>query len=377
MLTDAGSGKTRIAANLLVHCLREEVESRSVGNPKKVAFFLVEKVALCEQQYRALKDSVGGHPIEMFTGDSKGLKKSKSSWDTQFSENAVVLCTAHILLDCLNNAFITMDRIHLLIFDEAHHAKKKHDYAEIMRRYYFTTQKSERPRIFGMTASPVDSKTSDVREFARELERTLDSEIAVLSDKMLMEVMALQVQVEETVRYSTLELPEETKTPLWDSISRLVSRNEAFEASLSFTKEASSTLGSWCADRYWQLSITEDETKRLSDRTKAAFVGNTEHVLARLDKARDAVQQVREVVAAHKFNTITPESNDLSSKVKCLHGILVHAFATDDAKRCIVFVDQRHTACLLADLFNQASMAIPGMTAGYMVSSSYLFLIIH
>ncbi|KAH7179182.1 uncharacterized protein B0J16DRAFT_364077 [Fusarium flagelliforme] len=365
--TDAGSGKTRIAANLLVHCLREEVESRSVGNPKKVAFFLVEKVALCEQQYRALKDSVGGHPIEMFTGDSKGLKKSKSYWDTQFSENAVVLCTAHILLDCLNNAFITMDRIHLLIFDEAHHAKKKHDYAEIMRRYYFTTQKSERPRIFGMTASPVDSKTSDVREFARELERTLDGEIAVLSDKMLMEAMALQVQVEETVRYNTLELPEETKTPLWDSISRLVSRNETFEASLSFTKEASSTLGSWCADRYWQLSITEDETKRLSDRTKAAFVGNTEHVLARLDKARDAVHQVREVVAAHQFNTITPESNDLSSKVKCLHGILVHAFTADDAKRCIVFVDQRHTACLLADLFNQASMAIPGMTAGYMI----------
>ena len=156
-----------------------------------MAFFLVEKVALCEQQYHALESSVGGHPIGIFTGHSKGVKKAKSYWDTQFKDNAVVLCTAHILLDCLNNAFITMDRIHLLVFDEAHHAKKKHDYAEIMRRYYFTTHKSERPRVLGLTASPVDSKTTDVREFARELERTLDSEIATLSDKMLMEVMEI------------------------------------------------------------------------------------------------------------------------------------------------------------------------------------------
>jgi endoribonuclease Dicer len=338
-----------------------------------VAFFLVEKVALCEQQHRVLKNHLGGHSTAMFTGDTRGLTKDKKYWDTQFDSNMVVVCTAHILLDCLNNAFIKMDQIHLLIFDEAHHAKKKHVYAEIVRRYYYTTQKSDRPRILGMTASPVDSKTGHVIDLAFELERTLDSEVATLSKEMMEKATERQVHIEETVKYDTLGLPDETKTQLWDLISKLVARNKEFKASLSFTKDASSILGGWCADRYWKLSLDDTETKRLADRTRMAFVGGGEKVLARGDKAEEAVRQVQKVVAAHEFGTITPESQELSAKVKCLHEILVHSFTVDHKQRCIIFVDQRYTACLLSDLYNQASMAIPGMTASYMVSSSPFF----
>lgn len=368
-----GSGKTLISVMLLQHHVDQEVESRAIGNPKKIAFFLVEKVALCEQQYGVLNNNLRGHSIAMFTGDTRGLTKDKNYWDTQFDENMIVICTAHILLDCLNNAFITMDSINLLVFDEAHHAKKKHVYAEIMRRYYYTTHKSERPRVLGMTASPVDAKTRDVSELAIELEKTLDCEIATLSDKVLMQTMAFQVQVEQTVKYDTLGIPDETKTPLWDSIFKLVSRNGEFKASLNFAKDISSTLGPWCADRYWQLSITEDETERLRDRTRVTFVGVSEQVVARADKAQEAVKHVREVVEDHEFDDINPTSPKLSAKVKCLHEILVHAFTVDDKKRCIIFVEQRHTACLLADLYNHASMAIPGMTAWYMVGFKSIF----
>ncbi|GKU19497.1 unnamed protein product [Fusarium langsethiae] len=367
ILTGTGSGKTYISVLLLQHFLREEVESRAIGNSRKVAFFLVEKVALCEQQHAVLKAHLDGHSTAMFTGDTRGLKKDKKYWDAQFSENKVVVCTAHILLDCLNNAFITMDQINLLIFDEAHHAKKKHVYAEIVRRYYYSTDKSKRPRILGMTASPVDSKAGDVVELAFELERTLDSEIATLSDKMMQQATDLQVHVEETVKYDTLGMPDETKTQLWDTISKLVLRNKEFKASLEFTKEASSILGPWCADRYWQLSIDETETKRLADRTRQVFFGSGEKVLARGDKAEEAVREVQKVVAAHEFGSVSPQSQGLSAKVKCLHEILVHAFTINTTKRCIVFVDQRHTACLISDLYNQSSMAIPGMNASYMV----------
>jgi endoribonuclease Dicer len=54
---------------------------------------------------------------------------AKSTWEKQFAENMVIVCTAEILYQCLMHSFITIDRINLLIFDEAHHAKKNHAYA--------------------------------------------------------------------------------------------------------------------------------------------------------------------------------------------------------------------------------------------------------
>lgn len=53
----------------------------------------------------------------------------KSKWLKHFSENKVIVCTADILHQCLAHSYITMKQINLLIFDEAHHAKKNHAYA--------------------------------------------------------------------------------------------------------------------------------------------------------------------------------------------------------------------------------------------------------
>lgn len=53
----------------------------------------------------------------------------KSKWLKLFTENKVIVCTADILLLCLARGFIAMKQINLLIFDEAHHAKKNHAYA--------------------------------------------------------------------------------------------------------------------------------------------------------------------------------------------------------------------------------------------------------
>lgn len=53
----------------------------------------------------------------------------KSRWLELFATNKVIVCTAAILASCLSKGYITMKEINLLIFDEAHHAKKNHDYA--------------------------------------------------------------------------------------------------------------------------------------------------------------------------------------------------------------------------------------------------------
>jgi endoribonuclease Dicer len=53
----------------------------------------------------------------------------KETWDKIFADNMVIVCTAEILHQCLMHAFISMDQINLLIFDEAHHTKRNHPYA--------------------------------------------------------------------------------------------------------------------------------------------------------------------------------------------------------------------------------------------------------
>ncbi|KAF5005885.1 hypothetical protein FDECE_7698 [Fusarium decemcellulare] len=359
-----GSGKTLIAALLLRHYLEQEMEDRAIGKPKRVAFFLVEKVALCFQQFAVLNCNLGDHPVTKFWGNMTGMMKTKAYWDKQFSDKMVVVCTAQILLDCLNNGFITISQINLLIFDEAHHAKKEHPYARIMRNHYLRHQ-GDKPRILGMTASPVDAQTKDVKGAALELESFLCSEIATVSDDVLIESMARQKQIEERVDYDTLEFPEDSKTTLWDEIAGQVLRNSQFKASLDFTKEASSTLGLWCADQYWHLLITENETARLAARTDRDFARTFASTQA--DRATDAVRRVRDIVKQHKLDAVQSSSPGLSAKVKKLHEILLHSFTLDGTKRCIVFVEKRYTACLLSDLYQQPGMRIPGMTASYMV----------
>ena len=67
--------------------------------------------------------------IERFCGEMGCKLWDRAVWDKHFTENMVIVCTAEILYQCLMHSFITLDQINLLIFDEAHHAKKDHVYA--------------------------------------------------------------------------------------------------------------------------------------------------------------------------------------------------------------------------------------------------------
>ena len=72
-------------------------------------------------------------------------------------EHPVAVMTPAVLVDCLRRRDIVMGSIALLIFDEAHHCNKRHFYNQVMD-YYRQACTSERPRIFGMTACPVNTK---------------------------------------------------------------------------------------------------------------------------------------------------------------------------------------------------------------------------
>ena len=165
-MLDTGSGKTLIAVLLLKHILDQELEDRAQGKPRRIAFFLVDCVTLVFQQFAVLECNLNQR-IDRFCGDMNTDLWTKSVWDKHFTDNMAVVCTAEVLYNCLLHSFITIDQINLLIFDEAHHAKKNHAYARIIKDFYLCEMDlAKRPKIFGMTASPVDAKV-DVVQAAR------------------------------------------------------------------------------------------------------------------------------------------------------------------------------------------------------------------
>lgn len=80
-------------------------------------------------QQAAVLESNLDEKIGSFCGEMGCDLWKKETWEKHFAANMVIVCTAEILYQCLMHAFITIHQINLLIFDEAHHAKKNHAYA--------------------------------------------------------------------------------------------------------------------------------------------------------------------------------------------------------------------------------------------------------
>ena len=76
----------------------------------------------------------------------------------------IVVSTPDVLLNALRHGYIHLGAdVGLLVFDEAHHAADKHPYNLLMREFYDTlphrvpgdVDKTMRPMILGLTASPI------------------------------------------------------------------------------------------------------------------------------------------------------------------------------------------------------------------------------
>ncbi|KAK0643580.1 hypothetical protein B0T16DRAFT_332025 [Cercophora newfieldiana] len=356
---DTGSGKTLIAALLLRWTLQNEVEARAKGEPKRVAFFLVDKVALVFQQHAVLTCNLD-YPIAEFCGEMVDGKETREFWNEVFNDNMAIVCTADILRNCLHRSWIRMHQINLIIFDEAHHTKKEHPYASIIKDFYARAPPEEhRPRIFGMTASPVDSKDEPERA-AAELEGLLHSQIVTVSNPAELQHTVCKPKKEIKHEYERVMFPG---TSLQRSLTILLGHQWMFKKAILFANTAAAALGPWCVDRFLQ-KIFEDETQE-------SMEGKTSRDTY-LDKASaslylDQIQKARQIVESHTFERPVLDLTPLSDKVIQLANILRDRYRDTDAnRRCIVFVDQRRTAILLADLFQQPEMEseIPGLRVG-------------
>ena len=264
----------------------------------------------------------------------------------------MIVCTAEILNQCLSRGFITIKQINLLIFDEAHHTKKNHAYSRIIKDYY-STEKEEaaRPRVFGMTASPMDGKT-DVAQAANDLENLLHSTIATSMDASLTD--AVQKPKEQVLNYDILQIPY--ATPLLQAVRNQYGDVEVFKRVFDTTPIIARELGSWCADQYViealsakRIRAYESKVERkLYARFHQSDVKALDDKQAQVRSAVDFVEQKR-----MELSTVGVRTSNLSSKVHALCCYLRNTFERPSSHRCIVFVEQRHTARLLCALFEK------------------------
>ncbi|KAL5533446.1 DCL1_1 [Sanghuangporus sanghuang] len=169
---ETGSGKTLIAALLVKWVM---AQPSLVG---KKAIFLVPKVPLVDQQRSFLSEQT---PLVVrgYTGAMGVEAWNKGRWDLEFTQSDCLVMTAQIFKDILVHGYWTMDRVSLLIFDECHHAQKNHPYRMIMTDFYASCR--EKPKVFGMTASPVwNSKKPEAS--IRDLQKNMSAKVIAVRE---------------------------------------------------------------------------------------------------------------------------------------------------------------------------------------------------
>lgn len=295
------------------------------------------------------------HRVQGICGAMGASLWTKSTWDKHFDNNMVIVCTAEVLVQCMMHSFINMRRVNLLIFDEAHHAKNNHPYARLIKEYYLAEPDlSQRPRIFGMTASPVDANV-DIRKAARDLETLLHCKIATTSDITLLQ-SHITKPAEDCAKYAPLGPP--FKTPFFQELEDRYGSLKVYKRLFRTALILSSELGRWASDTYWSFAFSEEESRKTELRRERTYHKTNEVTEGHgsVDKLNEEIAQLREAaeyVQSREFPPPSATSEDLSSKVLMLHQWLRSYYERTGHSRCIVFVERRQTARLLNMIFSE------------------------
>ncbi|KAH7031264.1 uncharacterized protein B0I36DRAFT_289245 [Microdochium trichocladiopsis] len=360
VVLDTGSGKTLIAALLLRHTIDQEYEDRKQGHPHRISVFLVDKIALAKQQHRVLKENLDCN-IACFAGDND--PRDHDFWKQQLENNLVIVCVGAVLQNCLHRAYIRMEQINLLIFDEAHHAKREHPYARIVTDFFVPLANTGHrlPRIFGMTASPVDAKT-DFDQAASDLETLLHSKIATVGDLSVFQNSVHKAE-EHTIEYGMS--CNAFETALSQRLRPLLGNLPAVAKLFVNAQLCTSELGPWCADHMWRLAFDErgEGLKRLQMKVEYEI-----HDIAARDDAVEAAQAAQGFVDTHRFVDLASSPLLVSNKVHQVFRLLQDAFRPSFDK-CVIFVAKRYIAVLLVELLESEAMRITGVSAAKMIGT--------
>ncbi|RZC41351.1 Dicer-2 [Asbolus verrucosus] len=171
-----GSGKTFIAIMVLKYMSGSLSRPYSEGG--KVSFILVNSVALAGQHSKYVKDHTVLR-VGCYTGEMNLDFWKKDEWEEQFNKYQVFIMTSQILVNLINNNFIDLEKVNLIIFDECHRGVVDHSMRQVMKTFQYC---DEQPRILGLTATLLNGncKLNNVMNEVKSLETTYHSQVATV-----------------------------------------------------------------------------------------------------------------------------------------------------------------------------------------------------
>ncbi|XP_047115480.1 endoribonuclease Dicer-like isoform X3 [Schistocerca piceifrons] len=199
-----GSGKTFIAVMFIKEIMKECCVK--YGRGKKLAVFVVNQVALAQQQ----TDYVSRH-TEMNVGCYIGIMNvdfwDKAKWNEEFQKNQVLVMTAQILCNIIVHNILDVNRICVVVFDECHAATGNHPMkqaAENILKLHIN------PRLLGLSGSLIngDCKVSRVVKCLKDLEDTFKCKISTAEESLLPEVRRYSTNPEEEIHHYGVQVTD-------------------------------------------------------------------------------------------------------------------------------------------------------------------------
>lgn len=183
----------------------------------------------------------------------------------------------------------------------------------------------------------------------------LHCQIITTSDLSLVRVSVSRPN-ESVAEYSPLTYPYET--PLHSAMKARFGEVEALTKVFSFTREAASQLGEWCADQVWYLALAEDDFMKVERKAERLFLKDKENSpISILDAELKLLREAKEFINQWTFPSPSCMGNSLSPKVLLLQRYLELIYEKPTDARCIIFVKRRYTARVLALLFSRIGTA--------------------
>ncbi|KAF4971740.1 hypothetical protein FSARC_1539 [Fusarium sarcochroum] len=385
---DTGSGKTQVAV------LRIQAELERCSSDK-IIWFLGKTVSLCEQQFNVIHRQIPSVSMKLLTGHLNIDAWSPEVWPRILHGTRIVVSTFDILRDALDHAFVRMDMLALVVFDEVHNCVKNSSGRKIMINFYHEHKDAGRPvpGILGLTASPVIS--SDLASI-EVLENTMDA--ICVTPTVHREELLRHVNRPHLVRslYDPKKRPDRTslmqalqseylkmniaQDPHVVKLKPLAAKNDECRIKLkdaimkhdtfsqnqmkglwNKSKDVLGELGGWAADRYISELIRVFLERVDSPNTFVDSWSNEDRTYL--------AGHLRQITI-NSIDIAPPTAQDFSHKAsRLIHELIA---AGDEGVVGIIFVKERTTTNVLCDLLNSYPPIQGRYRVGAMVGTSSL-----
>jgi superfamily II DNA or RNA helicase len=135
----------------------------------------------------------------------------------------VFVFTEKKLYDILKHGFVKIEEFDLIVFDECHHADQSHYYNLIMQDFFFYnyTPGCRRPKILGLTASPIKDKVRDCTQ--SNIETDIKLKLQNLANNLYSKFVSLtKDQIKEIEKQSTEVYIEQYPFSMNDKVANVL-----------------------------------------------------------------------------------------------------------------------------------------------------------